>query len=135
MMLDTNVVIDLREEDSRWFEWAEDAISQAIDELLSVSAIVVGELASRGGTQVEIVEMLTGFGVAIEPLSAAASYRAGLAHRAYREAGGRRESLLGDFLIGAHASVAGGALITRDPRPYRRYFPDLALITPEIGRS
>jgi predicted nucleic acid-binding protein len=33
-----------------------------------------------------------------------------------------------DFLIGAHAAVAGLTLLTRDARRYRRYFPKVRLI-------
>jgi hypothetical protein len=35
-----------------------------------------------------------------------------------------------DFYIGAHAAVANFAVLTRDPAPYRRYFPRLVLIAP-----
>jgi Predicted nucleic acid-binding protein, contains PIN domain len=49
----------------------------------------------------------------------------------YRSAGGKRESILPDFLIGAHAAVLGVPLLTRDVRRYRSYFPSLELITPD----
>ncbi|NBU28536.1 MAG: DNA-binding protein, partial [Caulobacteraceae bacterium] len=48
----------------------------------------------------------------------------------YRRRGGARESILADFLIGAHAAVAGYALLTRDPRRVRAAFPGVELITP-----
>ena len=34
------------------------------------------------------------------------------------------------FYIGAHAAVAGLALLTRDAKRYRDYFPRLKLIAP-----
>lgn len=52
------------------------------------------------------------------------------APRAYRRRGGRRTVPLPDFYVGAHAAVAGHALLTRDARRYRTYFPRLALIAP-----
>lgn len=134
MMVDTNVVIDLREGDPRWFDWASNILAKA-NERVSVSAIVVGELALKGGSYQDIVDMLTGIGMSIEPLEAQVTYHAGLAQRRYRDAGGTRNMLLGDFLIGAHALTANLPLLTRDPRPYRRYFPELTLITPETDHG
>jgi predicted nucleic acid-binding protein len=131
-MLDTNIVNDLLEADQVWHRWSVDAVALAESEApLAISAIVVGELATRSMAYAEILALLDGFGFTIAPLGAAEAHRAGLAHRAYREAGGTRDRLLGDFLIGAHAEMAGARLLTRDPRPYRTYFPDLNLITPE----
>ena len=130
MMLDTNVVIDLREQDPRWFEWAMRSIVSARASV-SVSVIVVGELAIRGGTQRDILDMLAGIGLGVVVFDARAGHRAGAAQHAYRIAGGGRDKLLGDFLIGAHAETTGQPLLTRDPRRYRSYFPELNLITPE----
>jgi predicted nucleic acid-binding protein len=59
-----------------------------------------------------------------------ALFAAGKAFRAYRDAGGSRENVLLDFFIGAHALILGMPLLTRDPKPFRAYFPTLELITP-----
>jgi predicted nucleic acid-binding protein len=59
-----------------------------------------------------------------------ALFAAGKAFRAYRDAGGSRENVLLDFFIGAHALILGMPLLTRDPKPFRTYFPTLELITP-----
>jgi predicted nucleic acid-binding protein len=57
-------------------------------------------------------------------------FAAGQAYRKYRAAGGSRSNVLPDFSIGAHALTTGMAILTRDARPYRTYFPDVELITP-----
>jgi predicted nucleic acid-binding protein len=132
IMIDTNVLIDLREAEGEWRDWSFGAVADArLAGPVGVSAVVIGELASGGGDWSDMSGLIGGFKLVVEPLDAAAACRAGTAHRAYRAAGGPRAKLLGDFLIGGHAEAAGAALITRDARRYRRYFPELTLITPE----
>jgi len=43
--------------------------------------------------------------------------------------------VLPDFLVAAHAIVLDQPLLTRDPALYRRYFPELSLITPETDNG
>ncbi len=38
--------------------------------------------------------------------------------------------MIADFFIGAHAEIEGIAILTRDVRRYRAYFPDVTLIAP-----
>ena len=60
-----------------------------------------------------------------------AGFLAGKTFLAYRRRGGTKRSSLPDFLIGAHAAVAGHRLLTRDAARYRSYFPGLRMIAPE----
>jgi hypothetical protein len=60
-----------------------------------------------------------------------AAFLAGKAFLRYRRRGGNHSAPLPDFFIGAHAAVCGLALLTRDPRRYREYFPRLRLIEPD----
>jgi len=41
-----------------------------------------------------------------------------------------RQSPIADFYIGAHATVAGFTLLTRDEKRYRTYFPRLRIASP-----
>jgi predicted nucleic acid-binding protein len=66
-----------------------------------------------------------------EELPYEAAFLAGKAFRRYRQSGGTRRSPLPDFLIGAHAAIAGYQLLTRDVPRYRTYFPHLRLIAPD----
>jgi len=59
-----------------------------------------------------------------------AAFLAAKCFERYRKREGRRASSLPDFFIGAHASVAGMTLLTRDARRYRTYFPKLHIIAP-----
>lgn len=64
------------------------------------------------------------------PLPAATALAAGRTWRAYREAGGTRERVVADFLIGAHALTQADRLLTRDRGFYRRHFAGLQIVDP-----
>ena len=69
------------------------------------------------------------------PLPWDAAFLAGKAFLSYRRAGGQKRSPLPDFYVGAHATVEGLTLVTRDPKRYRRYFPKLALLAPPTAQA
>jgi len=131
IMVDTNVVVDLLEYDPIWYDWSLQAVSNARTQGdIVASSIVVAELAYHLSRRGDPLVVLHGFGITTLHLGDRAACLAGLAHHAYRKAGGQRDKILADFLIGAHAVGQAQALITRDPRPYRSYFPSLVLISP-----
>ncbi|MBA2558201.1 MAG: type II toxin-antitoxin system VapC family toxin [Chloroflexi bacterium] len=66
------------------------------------------------------------------PVGERAATAAGEAWRRYREAGGPRDRLIADFLIGAHAEVETDQLLTRDRGFFRRYFRDLTIVDPTV---
>jgi predicted nucleic acid-binding protein len=132
IMLDTNVVIYFLEPGSVHHDWAIGAVEIAIDSgEVGVSTIVLAELSSLPREQEEITEIVQALQLKVVDFDRSSAVLAGHAHACYRAAGGSREMLLGDFLVGGHALAASADLMTSDPRRYRRYFPDLTLITPE----
>lgn len=66
-----------------------------------------------------------------EDIPVEAGLVAGQAHRNYCARGGTRTRTLPDFLIGAHASISGHRLLTRDAGRFRTYFPDVEIIAPD----
>ncbi|GGD09462.1 DNA-binding protein [Aureimonas glaciei] len=130
-MLDTNILIDMLG-DGPEFEVSVDAV---IDELrrgdVVLSVVVWAELAFAFMAEEELSNRIAWLRPRREDLPFEAAFPAGRAHALYRGRGGRRERTLPDFLIGAHALVAGHRLLTRDPALYRAYFPDLEIISPE----
>lgn len=58
---------------------------------------------------------------------------AGATWKLYRTAGGSRDRVVADFLIGAHAQASADRLLTRDRGFYRRYFKELALLDPTLS--
>jgi predicted nucleic acid-binding protein len=132
IFIDSNIVIDLVESTGRWSPWSREAVGRATAEgTLLANAIVLAECAPRFPSADEEGVFFDSLGIKIMEISPAAAFRAGTAHRDYRRAGGERTSLVADFLIGAHASVLGARLLTRDRQRFSSYFPELTLITPE----
>jgi predicted nucleic acid-binding protein len=50
--------------------------------------------------------------------------------RRFLDRGGRRDRVVADFLIGAHALLQCDALVTRDASFFRDYFKGLKVIEP-----
>ena len=129
---DTNVFIDVLEKDRAWFDWSVDALARArAAGSLVTGPIVLAELTRYADSAAELEELPAAFGARLAPWSVGASFCAGKAHARYRAAGGGRETILADLLTGGHASALGATILTRDPRRFRAYFPDLPIIAPE----
>jgi predicted nucleic acid-binding protein len=85
-----------------------------------INQIIYSELALRYETPEEVDQLIPADEFRREGLPWAAAFAASRAFSLYRRAGGKREKVLPDFLIGAHAAIRGYALLTRDPSGYRR---------------
>jgi predicted nucleic acid-binding protein len=129
--VDSSILIDITVDDpehaSASFNSLRDAISR--DDVVMCEA-VVAELCSAVD-QVDItLEALADLGIRFSPMNEQATIRAGIMQRRYREKGGKRERLIADFLVGAHAMMQCGTLLTRDAGFYRDYFKGLKIINP-----
>lgn len=131
-LVDTNVLLDVFTDDTRWAEWSGEALAGARDEgFLVISPIVYAEVSVRFDTIEELDEALPAGDFLREELPYTAGFLAGKAYASYRARGGTKRSPIADFYIGAHAAVCGYRLLTRDGARYRTYFPRLELITPD----
>jgi predicted nucleic acid-binding protein len=131
LLVDTNVLLDIVEHDPVWRDWsAEQLRDQKIVHELVISPVVYAELGPSFSSQQRLDAEVQLIGLRFRDLPKSALYLAGVAHRQYRRAGGARESILADFLIGAHAMVLGCGILTRDARRYRSHFPRVTLVTP-----
>ena len=130
---DSNILIDIIEKDSIWYDWSFARMADASGSgRVVINHVVVAEVAPFSGELVTFLDAIDRMGVEIEALSNQAAYAAGHAFRKYarnREKAAPK-TILPDFLIGGHAASLGAAILTRDPRFYRSYFPDVSLITP-----
>lgn len=131
VLVDSNVLLDVVTEDPRWFDWSSEALARCAEgATLVVNPIIFAEV-SIGFERIEDLDELLDEAVERAPLPWEAAFLAGKAFVRYRKRGGRRNSTLPDFYIGAHAAVAGMTLLTRDAARYRTYFPDVRVIAPQ----
>lgn len=132
VLVDSNVLLDLTAIDSDWTEWSARALEAASDRFrLVINAVIYGEVSVRYSRIEDLDSALPEALFEREELPYEAAFLAGRAFRTYRQRGGTRRSPLPDFLIGAHAAIAGYQLLTRDVPRYRTYFPHLRLIAPD----
>jgi predicted nucleic acid-binding protein len=134
VLVDSNVLIDLLGADSPQRRWSVDALEREGEVApLVINPIIYAEV-SAGFDRIEDLDAAVPASVFHrEPLPWAGGFLAARAHLEYRRRGGPRTAVLADFFIGAHAAVGAMALLTRDPRVYRRYFRGLELIAPDSG--
>jgi predicted nucleic acid-binding protein len=130
--LDSSVLLDILIGDDVFAEASEACVGEALaHEDVVVCEAVVAEVQAMLDTSVSLIDLLAPLGIRYQPLGEAAAMRAGHMNKRYRTRGGRRERVVADFLVGAHAMLQCNALITRDDGFFRDYFKGLKLIVPK----
>jgi predicted nucleic acid-binding protein len=136
--VDTNVLVDL-------WAGAPAGSGEALEALrtaqeagkLVICAPVFSELLAGPGFESQRIEsLLDRAGIGIDWVIGEEVWR--LAGRAFADYAGRKRRggaagprrLLTDFVIGAHALLIAGRMVTRDAGLYRAAFPQLQLIAP-----
>lgn len=128
-IVDTNVLLDVIEQDARWADWSQEQIVQHANRLM-VNPLIYTELCYEAGSAEDVDAILLTLGLRYEELPRQALFLAARAFRLYRGRGGTKAAPLPDFFIGAHAAALGTPIITRDVARYRTYFPNVELISP-----
>lgn len=130
--VDSVVLIDVFQEEPGWAARSADALDAASRAgRLTVCDVVWAEVAGRFASPAAAAAALSTLGVEFDPMTAPAAAEAGRLWRAFRDAGGgRRDRVVADFLVGAHALHQAQALLTRDRGFSRRYFKRLRIVEP-----
>ena len=139
ILIDSNVLIDLLGTQQDWYEWSRDAVERAADDnQLAINIVSIAEVAPRLGSLRAFLDALAVIGADVLEMNNEAAFHAGVAFDAFRarrrSGDDRQRTVLPDFFIGGHAQAEGAGILTRDPRFYRHYFPDVSLITPDTDQ-
>jgi|ERR1019366_856632 predicted nucleic acid-binding protein len=129
--IDTNVLLDILIPNEALADAATAVIEDAANQgSLVVCDIVYAEICIQFPSRRECDHFFDSNEIRVEPLDRAAHFLAGRIWREYRLQGGKRNRILPDFLIGAHAQTQANRLISRDRGFYRSLFPKLAIVDP-----
>ena len=129
--VDSSVLLDLLGPDPEFGPASAQALRTCLREGRLVACEVVwAEVAGQFSSPAEAEEILAGARVEFDAIDRRTALAAAAAWREYRQRGGRRERVVADFLIGAHAQLQADRLLTRDRGFYRAYFAALQLLDP-----
>lgn len=131
VLVDTNVLIDVIEDDAQWADWSIARLREIsrIHDLV-INPIVYAELSLAFEAVEDLDATIDDLALKFLELPKAALFLAGKAFVQYRRQGGRKTNIRSDFFIGAHAAVMDWPILTRDTRRYRSYFGTVQLIAP-----
>ena len=131
MLVDTNVLVDVLENDPDWADWSVAQLrAQAQIHRLVINPVIYAELSLAFSTVEALDEALAALQIPVIEIPKPALFLAGKAFVKYRRRGGTKTNVLADFFIGAHAAVAGLPVLTRDVRRYVGYFSSVQVIAP-----
>lgn len=133
-LVDTNVLLDVIQDDPHWFEWSANQLEAArYKGKLLTNPIIYTELAQRYASRAQVDKVIALFDLNWLELDRDSLCLAAQAYGVYRDRGGAKQNVLADFFIGAQALCKGCTLLTRDVSRYRSYFPDVELLSPGIN--
>ncbi len=128
--IDTNVLSDVFRRDPSHYDWSSNAVRLALSQGALVACDVVwAEIAAAFPSGSEAEKAMSRLTIRFDALDQSACLRCGEAWSDYRKAGGPRDRVIPDFMIASHALYKADRLLTRDRGFYRKYFPELALVS------
>ncbi len=131
ILVDSNIIFDLLDNDPQWCLWSGAQIQRCVQlDKIAINAMIYAELSPRYRSEAKVDKLLKELMLDFVEIPRSAAFLAGKAHLLYRQRGGAKTSVLPDFFIGAHATVLGCPILTRDTRRYAAYFPTVPLIAP-----
>lgn len=136
LIVDTNILVDVLQDDAQWGEWSISQLrAQSKVHELVINPVIYSELSLMFEALEALDDAIDRMELRFQELPRASLFLAGKAFVRYRRDGGKKQNVLADFFIGAHAAVQRCAILTRDVRRYRSYFPTVNLLTPRVEKD
>ncbi len=131
ILVDTNVLLDVLENDPRWATWSQERLDAAsTTDTLAINPIIYSELSIAFARIEELETVIAEGALTVESIPREALFLAGKGFLNYRRSRGTKQGVLPDFFIGAHAAVMQWPILTRDVGRFRTHFPTVSLIAP-----
>jgi predicted nucleic acid-binding protein len=129
--VDTNVLLDVFGGDPVYGPASAAALrSSLVKGKLIACEVVWAEVIGFFPSVDACTEAMERIGIEFSALGQESAIFAGVVWREYRTRGGKRERMVADFLIGAHAARQADQLLSRDRGFYRSYFKKLRILSP-----
>lgn len=131
ILVDTNVLVDVLENDPDWVDWSIGQLrEQSKIHELAINPVIYSELSLAFERVEDLDAVLADLELRFLEIPRPALFLAGKAFVRYRRQDGVKNNVPADFFIGAHAAVAGASILTRDTSRYQGYFPTVELLSP-----
>ena len=128
--VDTNILLDVFLPDERFAADSAELLKLAYDEgALIICDIVYVELVPQFEDRQRLDNTLATINVSLSSVDADIAFLAGEKWGLYRKSRGKRQRIITDFLIGAHATIKAERFLTRDRGFYKSYFPELEILS------
>lgn len=125
------MLVDVLEDDPEWADWSIGQLrAQSKVHRLAINPVIYSELSLTFSTVEALDRAIDDLGLVMIEIPRPALFLAGKAFVRYRRQDGKKNDVLADFFIGAHAAVSGFAILTRDTRRYVSYFSGVRMISP-----
>lgn len=130
--IDANVVLDILTGVPRAMHEAKFALRAAKDAgPIVICVVAYAEVAAQFRSKGAAEHFFSTISCKVEAIDEEAAFLGGRFFDDYKQRGGKRDRILPDFLIGAHAQLNASRLLTRDYCFFGSNFPRLKAIRPQ----